>query len=92
MMIINDPTKRPMEGLYLRDCLKRLAEISVRADSLRHDLEPLGEDDIAAGAEPLTVEQISEELQGIATLATKIALDDLHATNEEWYAANDKIE
>lgn len=92
MKSMTDPTKRPMEGLYLRDCLKRLAEISVRADSLRFDLEPLSPEDVAAGAEPLSAEQISKELEDIARLATWIALEDLQATTEEWYAANDSIE
>lgn len=84
--------KRPMEGWYLRDGLKKLAEICVLADSLKYELEPLSEEDIAAGAEPLTKEQIDQSLGRIAMLATSLALEELKATREEWYAANNKIE
>ena len=84
--------KRPMEGWYLRDGLKKLAEICAIADSLRHNLEPLSEEDIAAGAEPLTPEQITPDLERIARLATSLALEELQATTEEWYKANDSIE
>ena len=84
-------SKRPMEGWYLRDGLKKLAEICAIADSLRYDLEPLSDDDIAAGAEPLSHEQIAPELQRIALLATSLALEEMQATREEWYAATDSI-
>lgn len=86
-----DQIKRPMEGMYLRDGLKRLARICALADGLRLDLEPLSEEDIAAGAEPLTSEQINESLQEIARIATALALEELQATPEEWYAANDSV-
>lgn len=81
-----------MEGWYLRDGLKKLAEICAIADSLRRDLEPLSEEDIAAGAEPLTHEQIAPELERIARLATSLALEEMQATTGEWYSANDSIE
>lgn len=84
--------KRPMEGWYLRDGLKKLAEICAIADGLRYSLEPLSEDDIAAGAEPLTPDQIAPDLERIARLATSLALEELQATTEEWYKANDSIE
>lgn len=84
--------KRPMEGWYLRDCLKKLAEICAYADGMKHDLQPLEADDIAAGAEPLTIEQISETLDRISRLATSLALEEMQATNEEWYAANDAVQ
>ena len=87
-----DSTKRPMEGWYLRDGLKKLAEICVLADSLRLDLEPLSADDIAAGAEALEPDQIKPVLERIARLATSVALEEMQATREEWYAANDAIE
>ena len=86
-----EKTKRPMEGLYLRDGLKRLAEICVLADSMRYNLEPLSEEDIAAGAEPVTPAQMQDDLRQIARLATLLALEEMQATSEEWYAANDKI-
>jgi len=81
-----------MEGWYLRDGLKKLAEICVLADSLRLDLEPLSADDIAAGAEALEPDQIKPVLERIARLATSVALEEMQATREEWYAANDAIE
>ena len=80
-----------MEGWYLRDALKRLAEICATADGLRYELEPLSEDDVAAGAEPLTPEQINEALENISRIATRLALEEMQATPEEWYAANDSI-
>lgn len=61
------------------------------ADSLRYSLEPLTEADRAAGAEPLTKEQIQEELDQISQVVTFIALQDLRAESFEWYAANDAI-
>ena len=87
-----DGQKRPWEGMYLRDALKKAALISALADSLRFDLEPLSDEDIALGAEPLTYEQISENLQSIARIATSLALEEMQATREEWCAANDAIE
>ena len=84
---------RPMEGWYLRGALEKLAEISAIADSMRRSLtEPLTDDDIAAGAEPLTPEQMAPELERITLLTTSLALEELQATAVEWYAANDKIE
>ena len=81
-----------MEGWYLRDAMKKLAEICAIADSMRHSLmEPLTEEDIAMGAEPLTPEQMAPDLERIARLATGLALEELQATPEEWYRANDKI-
>lgn len=84
-------SNRPMEGLYLRDGLKKLAEICVLADGLRYSLEPLSAEDIAAGAEPLTPDAMAEDLQRIARLATSLALEEMKATPAEWYEANDKI-
>jgi hypothetical protein len=84
--------KRPMEGWYLRDALAKLAEICAIAGSMRLSLtEPLTEDDIAAGAEPLSPEQIVPDLERIGQLATSLAIEELQASAEEWYAANDKI-
>ena len=93
MVGISTTGPRPMEGLYLRDCLKRLAQINAIASSLQYYLDnPLTEDDIAAGAEPFTTEQFKSDLEEIAMIATSLALDEMQATTEEWYAANDKIE
>ena len=91
-MSMDDPIKRPMEGWYLRDALKKLAEVCALADSLRYSItEPLTEEDIAAGAEPLEPEAIAEVLEDISRISTSFALDELKATSDEWYAANDKI-
>ena len=84
--------KRPMEGWYLRDGLKKLAEICVIADGLSSSLEPLTDEDIEMGAEPLTMDQIVPDLERIAMLATSLALEELQATREEWYAANNSVE
>jgi hypothetical protein len=84
--------KRPMEGWYLRDALRKLAEICALSSALRYSLEPLSDEDIAAGAEPLTPEQIIPDLERISRIATSLALEELQATSTEWYAANDSIE
>ncbi len=89
---MSEPTKRPMEGWYLRDGLKRLATICAIADGMRYSLEPLSDEDIAAGAEPLTPEQMQEELERISMIATQVALEEMQATSEEWYAANSSVE
>ena len=86
-----DDVPRPMEGLYLRDALKKLAEISAVAFSLKCDLEPLTDDDIAHGAEPLSAQQIEAELDRISDLVTMFALDELRATSDEWLKASDSI-
>lgn len=88
---MGEAVKRPMEGLYLRDGLKRLAEICTIADTMRMDLDPLTADDIAMGAEPLSPAQMQEDLQKIAMIATMLALEEFQAKPEEWYAANDSI-
>ncbi|MGK9052238.1 hypothetical protein [Neorhizobium petrolearium] len=69
-----------------------MATINAIAHGLKYSLEPLSEEDIAAGAEPLTPEQITEGLDEIATIVTRIVLDHLKAKTDEWYSANDKIE
>lgn len=83
---------RPMEGNALVDVLKELATVTVIADMLRTSLEPLSTEDIAAGAEPLTKEQIQEDLERISLIVTSVALVNLKAEPSEWYAANDSIE
>ncbi|EUB94845.1 hypothetical protein PMI07_002623 [Rhizobium sp. CF080] len=85
-------SNRPFEGSALANVLQELAEINVRAMSLKYDLEPLSEEDISMGAEPLGAEQIAEELDHIATIVTRIVLEHLKAEPGEWYEANDKIE
>ena len=89
---MSESTKRPMEGWYLRDGLKRLATICAIADGMRYSLEPLSDEEISAGAEPLTPTQMQEELGRIALIATQVALEEMQATSEEWYAANNSIE
>lgn len=85
-------SNRPMEGQALQDILKELATVNVLAMSLKMDLDPLDEEDIALGAEPLTPDQIKEELDKIANIVTRIAILNLKAESAEWYAANDSIE
>lgn len=82
---------RPIEGQALKEILHELASITAISDSLKLSLEPLTDEDRAAGAEPLSNEQINEELEKISRIATQIAILHLHAETEEWYAANDAI-
>lgn len=83
---------RPMEGWYLRDALKKLAEIDAIASNLRYTLaDPLTEEDIAAGAEPLSPEQISEDLERISRTIFSFATEELQATGDEWLSATDKV-
>jgi hypothetical protein len=83
---------RPLNGEALEDILRQLAEISAIAFSLKYELEPLTPEDIQAGAEPLSQGQIQESLDSIQNMITILALNDLKATREEWYAANDGIQ
>ena len=83
---------RPLQGQALQDILAQLAEISGIAFSLKHELSPLSQDDIQAGAEPLAQGQIQESLDRIQTMIAWLALNDLGATSKEWYAANDGIQ
>lgn len=85
-------TSRPLEGEQLQKILSQLAEISAIAFSLKHELEPLTPEDIQAGAEPLSQGQIQGSLDEIQTMITLLAMNDLNATREEWYAANDGIQ
>ncbi|WP_170573535.1 hypothetical protein [Ruegeria atlantica] len=74
------------------EILKELANINAVASSLSMDLEDdLTPEDIAAGAEPLTPEQIQAELKSICSSVTLIALEHLKAEGEEWIAVNDSI-
>lgn len=85
-------SNRPFEGTALTEILRDLAAINVIATSLKYDLEPLSDEDRAAGAEPLTPAQITEDLDQIATIVTRIVLEHVKAQTGEWYDANDKIE
>ena len=85
-------SNRPIEGQALTNILHELARVNVTIGSLKFDLEPLAEEDIAAGAEPLTSEQVQEELEKIAQIVTTVAIQHLKADPMEWYAANDMIE
>lgn len=81
-----------LTGPTLKTVLEQLARICVIADSLRMTLEePLSEEDKAAGAEELTSEQIQQELESIARIATAIAITDLKADSKDWYAATDSM-
>lgn len=83
---------RPLKGEALQQILGQLAEISAIAFSLKHDLSPLSPEAIQAGAEPLSQGQIQESLDEIQTMIAVLALGDLKATREEWYAANDQVQ
>ncbi len=85
-------SNRPFEGAALTDILHQLARINVIATSLKYELDPLSDEDEEAGAEPLTPDQIKEELDEIATIVTEIALNHVKAHAEEWIEANDEIE
>lgn len=84
--------ERTLTEAEFRDALRTLAEVCVKAFSLRQDLAPLTAEDIELGAEPLTQEQIHESLDSIQDELTKLALNTLHATREEWLAANDTVQ
>ncbi len=66
--------------------------VHATAWSLKQDLDPLASDDAAAGAEPLSSEQIQNELDEICELISQIALEDLKVTGPEWIEAVDSIE
>lgn len=83
---------RPLKGEALESVLEQLAEISALAFSLKHELSPLTPEDIQAGAEPLSQGQIQEYLDDIQVRILLLAKEDLMATTEEWYAANDKVQ
>ena len=85
-------SNRPIEGQILTDILLELARVNVVASSLMRSLDPPDEEDIAAGAEPLTPDQIKEDLDQICNIVTRIAVVNLKAESGEWYAANDSIE
>lgn len=84
--------QRQISDTDFRKALNELAEVSTIAFSLKHDLSPLSQEDIQAGAEPLTQGQIQESLDDIQRRITLIALNTLGATSEEWYAANDSVQ
>lgn len=83
---------RPLKGDRLQAILEQLAEISNIAFSLKEELSPLTPEDIQAGAEPLSQGQIQGSLDEIQTMITMLALQDLRATREGWYAANDQVQ
>ncbi|MGO4837430.1 hypothetical protein AB4144_34795 [Rhizobiaceae sp. 2RAB30] len=78
------PKKRPLEEEALAVFLRDLATADAIAWSLSRDLEPPSEDDIVHGAEPLSKEQIQEELAKISKIMENIALYHLRATPGEW--------
>lgn len=78
------PRKRPFEEEALELILRELATGDAIAWSLSRDLEPPSEDDIAHGAEPLSKEQIQEELAKISKIMETVALYHLRATPGEW--------
>ena len=56
---------RPFEGQALEAVLRELALVHATAGSLKLSLDPVSAEDAAAGAEPLTPEQIQEDLEQI---------------------------
>ncbi len=86
------PFQRAAMGPDRAAALKNLATINVLASSLKFSMEPLTPEDIDAGAEPLTAEQIIEMMDEICDLVTAIALQQMKAEPEEWHAVNDQIE
>ena len=80
---------RAREGKALTRVLDGLAEIRLTAFSLGESLKPLSDDDCAAVAAPLTMEQIEDGLKKIRLISTLIALMQLNATSQEWLAANE---
>lgn len=83
---------RPLEGPELRNLLLELARINVISQSLKYEMEPLSEEEVAAEMKPISAEQMAEDLDEIATLVTRIVLEHLKAQPDEWYAANEQIE
>lgn len=77
-------TKRPLEEEALELILRELATIRVASWSLSRDLEPLTDDERACGAEPISKEQIQEELASITRIVDSIALRHLRADPREW--------
>lgn len=89
---VSEVTKRPFEGQELHNILKELAYANVIAGTMKSSLDPLSEDDVAMGAEPLTPDQIKADLDKIMDVLAKVAVLYLKATREEWQAADDEIE
>jgi len=84
--------KRPLEEEALELLLRELAQVFAIAAGLKDQLEPLSDEDIALGAEPLTKEQIQEDLNQIERKVTAIVLNHLKADRDEWYAAVDTVQ
>lgn len=86
-------TERPIEDDgKLRPILEKLANISAIAFSLKHELAPLTQEDLQDGMEPLMQEQIQGALDSIQNEIFELALFDLGASKDEWYAANDTVQ
>lgn len=83
---------RKISETDFRKALNELAEVSAIAFSLKHDLSPLSQEDIQAGAEPLSQGQIQESLDDIQNRIAITVLRTLGAKPEEWYAANDGVQ
>ena len=81
-----------IDGVTFAVTLSKLALVNALSGSLKIDLEPLDPEDVAAGAEPLSLEQIQIELEKICQTVTEIAVVHLGASTAEWYAANDSVE
>lgn len=84
--------QRQISDTDFRKALDELAEVSTIAFLLKHELSPLSQEDIQAGAEPLTQGQIQESLDDIQRRIALIALDTLGATSEEWYTATGSVQ
>ncbi|WP_146620031.1 hypothetical protein [Acuticoccus sediminis] len=88
---MTESENRPFEGQALKDILHELARINATAGGLRYSLDPITDEDRKAGAEPLTPEQIQEDLTDIMRVLTGVVVNHLRAKPAEWYAANDEI-
>lgn len=86
------PFERAAMGADRAEAIRNLALINAIASSLKFSMEPLTQEDLDAGAEPINADQIQESMDEICDLVTAIALQQLKAEPEEWISANDQIE
>jgi hypothetical protein len=77
-------SNRPLDGQTLTELVNDLATVHTIAWSLSHNLEPPSEEDRAAGAEPLSKEQIQVDLAKICRTVESIALHRLKVEPGEW--------
>lgn len=75
---------RPLSGEALSEALTDLATADAIAWSLSRDLEPPSEEDLALGAEPLSKEEIQDELAKIRQIMERMALHHLKVEPSVW--------